>query len=87
MISYRHPVSPILTTALASALIILLSGCTRDEYEPYYDAWNNNPFDCLRLPYSQQEECLKAQRMPYDDYMEERDKLLAPSSKDNENSH
>ena len=87
MISYRQHFSRILTATLAGVLIILLSGCTRDEYEPYYDEWNNNTFDCLRLPYSQQEECLKAQRMSYDDYMEERDKLLAPSSEDNESRH
>ncbi len=86
MISYRHPVSHILTTALAGALVILLSGCTRDEYEFLYEQ-NNNPYECLNLPYSQQEACLKAQRMSYDDYMEERYKLLDPSSEDKENNH
>ena len=86
MILYRQHFSRTLTIALAGALIILLPGCTRDEYEPYYDEWNNNPFDCLRLPYSQQEECLKAQRMSYDDYMDEREKLLEPSPADDKNS-
>lgn len=86
MISYRPYSRRILSAALAGTLIVLLSGCTRDEYEPYYDEWNNNPFDCLRLPYSQQETCLKAQRMSYDDYMDKREKLLKPSSEDDKNS-